>query len=486
MFYSGGTVPLNPLKTIYYNNLPSVCVLLCAAILVLTMSGAYMLRLPNAMHTQLNEIDAMAPLAAPTAVISAKDEDLILSDEAASSLSAYGTVVCATTMTYGTEDSVQYDLLALPQTYLSDAAVLREGRMPQNETECVIVPYSAAGDVLGSIGSAILLSSEADGTASTLTIVGIGENRHSALTHLHKRHTQAQILTTDTAAWCDTAPARDVVLLSVPADHTNPTERNHRIKTDILSVESSHYAEQLSALLAVSESAYAEAKAAADAAEEAVHIAEISVIDAENKVDTATLRTKEAEANLLAASDALQLERQQFYSDMEKYEYYSSGQLALINRRDLAEESFAAQEAAILVLKETLDAAYLARDAANAYLAEMNAAHEKAVRHRDLALEALDRISAYTTGDRTAPQWEISLRTDEPDYLAAIARMEAARTEAAPYLFVALILTSVLSIALIRSDIAPNARIRFLLLPICAAVIGAALGGWLLPTLFVL
>ncbi len=469
---------MKPLKTVFEHNLPSVCVLLCAALLVVSMTGAYICRLPSAAKAQIATADGIAPLAAPTAVISASDpqEELILSSKAADMLSEHGTVVCASFMETRTEDALSLSFLALPQTYLSDAVRLHTGRMPQNETECVVVPLSAGGDTLSHIGAAVAVP--AGDTVSLLTVVGIGENRHALLSHLADSGLHAQILTTDTAAWCDTSDAAVAVLLSdAHTGHLHETIKN--IEYDCAS-------EQLNAYLASMQSAYDAAQAEADDAAEAVHAGEIAVLDAENKYNTAVLRASEAEANLLAAQDALDAERQQFYSDMETYEYYSSGQLALIKRRDLAEESFAEQEAAIAALLTALNEAYAARDTAAAYLREQNALQSVLLQTEAEAYSRLDRVSGYLTDDRIAPVWEVRLRTEEQDYLAAGARVRDARMEVLPYLCVSALLAVLLGTLLFRHTPNGKTRLHYGLCALCSTALGALIGGLLLPVWFTL
>ncbi len=448
----------------------------------MTLTGAYTLRLPAVMQSQIDAIDAIAPLSAPHAVLSVSDDDLILSDKAEAALRGIGTPIRASVMQYTAADGQNYDLLALPQTHLSDAVTLTEGRMPQNETECIVVPLTGCGTVC-KIGAAVLLPT--DGACSLYTVVGIGTDRHAELKHLSGTDRHARILTTDTAAWCDAADAADVVLLST--DNAAYTKDAQALHYAVSAVEKDCYAEQLSVLTDALQTAYDTAEQAVWEADEAVHRCEISILDAENKYNTAALRASEAENELLAASNALETERQQFYSDMETYEYYSSGQLALINRRDLAEESFAEQKAALVQLEAALAQAYAARDAANAYLLEMQAPLAALLAKQAAAHAALDRCGIHLQSDMTVPSWSISLRTEEPDYIAAVQRTEAAQQAALPYLIVSAVLVAVLSCTLIRLG---SHRKQYLAVTVCAVlasgILGAVLGVTVMPTWFVI
>ena len=433
---------MNAIRTFYKENIPSLCVLLCAAIFCTFLLGGYAAALVPLSENRIVSADSATPLAAPAAVISAVGEDtLILSDAAREKLNALGQAVyvfsgmspaVSETSPAVSEknDFLSLSLFAAPQTYLADAVTLISGRLPQNGTECVILSAdilsaldTAADDLIGTVlpvsGTVTSLTGEASPAVSLLTVVGVGTNSRMTLYANTEAGIPTAVLTTDSAAWTSWDGARGTVyLVSENAGET--------LSDDIRAIYEETYSAQLDALIAHNGAVLSEAQSACEEAVAALSAQEIAVLEAENRYDTACLRVTEAEDALLAASDALEAERQQFYSDMETYEYYSSNQVALISRRDLAEESFAKQEAVIALLQTALDEAYDARNAAEDALDGAKAEYTALEETRITAEKALDRASVQNYTDITAPAWDVTLRREQSDYTAAL---DAARSE---------------------------------------------------------
>ncbi len=465
---------MNPFRYFLHKNTALIGVLLCAAVTVCACCGVYASVFPTVLREKIAAYDAIAPLAVPDVVLSCEGEDLQLSAPAATSLATLGTVVCAT-VGETVANGIQLSLYALPTDAVCQAARLCEGRLPETADECLAVCLKPGIAQSCSVGSVITLYDEERDSASMYTVTGIGDNVTAALAaHTGTSATALLLITTDAAPWTDASFARDIVCLQ-----TDGTVAPDAISAAVTQIFNETASAQLDATLAAEEAAYNEMTSALAVLNDAVDAAEIAVQEAENTRNTAALRVKEAENNLLTATDALETERQQFYSDMEKYEYYSSGQLALISRRDLAEESFAEQEAEIAVLLDLVNEAYAALDKAQAQCDACTRALEQVRAEQEAASTALDRVltvDAFT--DRTAPPWIVTQNTARADLRAATAEADLEARRATSVAAVAGIVAILLALLLSCTKCRP---LPVIVLVLVSAAGGACLGAFVLP-----
>ncbi|MGM9625420.1 MAG: hypothetical protein ACI3XM_06895, partial [Eubacteriales bacterium] len=470
----------NITRTFFVKNSLSVRILVSVCVFLLAALTAYACVFPVFAHQSLRTLDAQAPLAVPAAVITNTDgSDMLLSDEAVQALAEIGTVIRGTVGNTYTANGIRLRLYGLSRTYLSEAVMLSEGRMPQNETECIAVSCGAGGEALCEIGSAVRICGDDGEAFSVMTVVGIGVNALSVCAPLTGDDRQALLYTTSDAAWADAVYAQDAIFLLTASGTEADT-----IADRISDVRTRTADAQQKAYRAVKEAALEQAKLRAEEAAAAVSAQEIAVQNAKNRCETALLRVSEAEGSLLAALGALETERQQFYSDMETYEYYATNQTSLIPRRDLAEESFTAQEEEIAVLTLLLDDAYAARDEADSALAGQTE------RLTVLRNELTDAQAALQTADSAlqdihVPEWESTLRSEEAGYAALSASAAAQRTAYLIYAAVLLLPTLLLFLPASRMGVFTadvSSGILSAVLPVPALCLaGVICGGCILP-----
>lgn len=467
-------------RTFFAKNRLSVRILLTVCVFLLAVLTAYACVFPVFAHQTLRTLDEQAPLASPTAVITNTDgSDMLLSDEAVQALAEIGTVLRGTVGNTDTANGIRLRLYGLSQTYLSEAVMLSEGRIPQNETECIAVSCGAGGEVLCEIGSAVRICGDDGEAVSVMTVVGIGVNALSVCAPLTEDDRQALLYTTSDAVWTDADYAHDAVYLLAATD-----TKSEMLGDSISDICVRTADAQQTAYRAEKEAAREQAKLRADEAAAAVSAQEIAVQNAKNRCETALLRVSEAEGNLLAALDALETERQQFYSDMETYEYYATNQTSLIPRRNLAEESFAEQEAEIAALTQLLDDAYAARDEADSALTEQTE-HLTVLQNELTDAQAALQTADSALQDMHVPEWEITLRSEEAGYAALSVSAAAQRTAYLIYAAVLLLPTLLLFLPASRmgvfaADVSAGILSGVLPVPaLCAA--GVICGGCILP-----
>ena len=410
------------------HNKPSPSRLLLLLIPLFAAAALAMLGLvyPALIEGALDACCTSAPLGNPTVTVTADDgTSLYTDDQTLSRLSEIGTVTQITRLDTVTADGIRIRLLSAGSA-VSNAVVLTEGRMPQNDAECVIVPVgSAAGKTVGAVirpcGSHGEVLTDENGTPCALTVVGIGENILSVLSPIADNDTQLLVYTTSDRPWQNSDAVSVLYLTDCQAD--DPTDAVRSVYAATAQARTASRTalagEQLQAYLI-----------AADKADDAVTAQEITVQATENRLDTANLRVAEIETNMMDAIAALQAEKQQFVSDMEYNEYYALRQVDLIPRRDRAEEGYAKQESVIEQMNTDLHAAYADRDAiqtelqrAKAILAELNLASEA-------ALAALQNQQALAAQNENPQIWHITEADVHPGYTALFAHAADIRSTA--------------------------------------------------------
>ena len=351
--------------------------LLLIPLFAAVLLSAFALSYSGQIDAELQSLHQISPLANPTLILSQEGGGKLNLDSAAlDGLSEIGD--CTSVICYDTEtaDGIRIRLLAM-DTDAHSAFVLTEGRMPQNETECVLVSLTnvPASDITNTsavygvqIGSAIrpcdengdVLIPQNGVVPCMLTVVGIGENILSALSPITQNDTDILVYTVSDEAW-NTSSTDDLLYLT-DCTVDDPPAAVQAIYT----AAKDRYLNRLaSSLIAEEQTPHL---AAAEAADRAVLAQEISIQSIENRLGTAELRVTEVETLMMDAVAALQAEQQDFVSDMEYNEYYALRQVDLIPRRDRAEEGYAKQEEVIAQYEETLRTAYADRDIIRAEL----------------------------------------------------------------------------------------------------------------------
>ena len=464
-----------------------VLICLLIGILLSTALACYTTAFPVHIQKTLSTLDAQAPLAAPDAWITADGASLTLADETASALAAIGSVTKAVTLDADSAGGVRLRLTALPAETLSNAFVLTDGRMPQNETECVIVPCGAGADNLCKIGAAVrplaengnpLTASYSSGHTDTviLTVVGIAENAVSATAALSDMTYQALIYCADTTAWITLAQTEECLLLNAPyADTATLRQKLEAVYMD-------NRDRQTAVMRTEAEVALAECQQAAETAADRVTAQQIALQEVTNRCDTALLRVSEAEENLLVANNALQLEKQEFVSDMEINEYYALRQTDLIPRRNLAEESYAEKQAEIDALAETLHEAYADRDAVAKELSYAQEQLELLISEQEQADTQLAEAKARAA-EITAAPWQITLRTEESgcSALLALADRESAACMV-PVVLLSILTVFAIFLVFFAAGFRRSVGITFLTACIPAALLGVLSGTCILPS----
>ena len=358
---------------------------------------------PVLIGSALDACGKEAPLANPALVISS---DIGTSDADAQTLSLLsdiGTVIPVICSDTETADGLRIRLIAADSDAIADAFWLCEGRMPQNEGECVIVSQSPA--VTGKTVGAVLRIHGTDDEA--LTVVGIGENLLSVLAPITEPDTQLLVYTVNDRLADDPTAATHLYLTDCKSE--DPVAAVSSVYTQT--------AETRTALRVSREKERLQAcELAAQQADSAVTAQEIVVLATENRLDTANLRVAEAEANMMDAVAALQAEKQEFVSDMEYNEYYALRQVDLIPRRDRAEEGYAKQEAVISQMNTDLHTAYADRDALAAALAQEKERLTELYTAADLAMTAMEQQQIITAQSGTVQSPRITTADQHPGY----------------------------------------------------------------------
>lgn len=396
---------------------------LFAAVVLGTSALAY----PAQIETALGQLHASAPLANPTLTVSSGDgSPLSPAPEVLSALRAVGTTTQVDLYDTETADGIRIRLLSFEDGMTDGAFTLKDGRMPQNSTECVVVflnsaaqnrdlPYNAYTGV--GIGSAIrpcgedgtVLISGQNNSPCMLTVVGIGENALSALAPVSDNDVHMLVYTTSADSWHNPDMTAQLYLTDCTAD--DPIAA-------VQSVLDSTAALQQAYRTARADEQLVHCSAAAEEADQAILSHQITVQEIENRLDTANLRVTEAENNMMNAIAVLQAEQQAFVSDMEYNEYYALRQVDLIPRRDRAEEGYAKQEAAIAQMYDALQAAYDDRDAIRAELDHANALLISLQADADLVHTELETQQRLTEQSARTQVWNITTAEQHSGYAA--------------------------------------------------------------------
>lgn len=450
--------------------------------------------------SRITALDQCAPLSAPDTVIACDDgSSLILSDAAKTAFSALGTYYLCTvsdvfvTETNHADASAKYRICALPKETLARVCVLTDGSIPEKSTECIFLPLKSTcsasiGDTITVPTAAPMVSAseitEAPSAPSfTLHVTGIGTNSISALSSLTDAEIDGILFVKDEALLPQTLNFQTVLCLF------SETKKERALTDAISSIYNSTYSDQLAAAADALSEEDKQRKEALGAAETQYSAQAVAVQYAYNQRETAALCAEETEHALLLAMDTLESERQQFYSDMETYEYYSSDQLPLILRRDAAEESFAKQEAEIADLKEALAQAQTALHAAEATL---NAEKEKLAVLTE-AKAAAEKAQNRTAAEPHVPAWRIALRTEETGYDAAMQLARREQHAVLPYLLAGICCTALFAALwfFAQSPLSPaslrsSSRRQWICIGICfllPAALGIYLGAGVFPML---
>ncbi len=391
--------------------IPLFAAVICAAFAIL-----YPVQIASALDTY----NYRSPLGNPQLCISgiAVIDDALISD--VTEISPCTRAVCYDTQA---SDGMKIRLIDIGYGAITLPFSMTDGHFPQSPTDCAVVALSP--NTAPAIGSAIrpcdengevLLSD--DGTPCTLTVVGVGENIHSALAPITDSAIDYLVYTVSDEAW-HTEDAVNCLLL----DGCHTDDPYAAVQT----LYQKHADAQTAYLAAQTEERRTELLVAAEEADNAVLAQEIVIQNLDNRLDTANLRVKELETNMMDAVTILQAEQQEFVSDMEYNEYYALRQVDLIPRRDRAEEGYAKQEAAIDAINAELNAAYAERDliAAEHTMAEKTLADlQESADTAHAALESLKNQQQNTSS------WDIVPAEQHPGYTvlnthAAFARQTA-------------------------------------------------------------
>ncbi|MBQ7983468.1 MAG: hypothetical protein IJ302_07855 [Clostridia bacterium] len=469
---------MNKLRSYLNTHRTALCCVLLVVLLLGTVCAAFCVTYPGHIRATLAALDAQTPASVPDAAVYTLQGDGALDTaDTLGALSALGAVHSVTVCISDDADGTRL-LLAAPADGLQETPglfTLTDGRMPQNESECVVVLQDEAARALYEIGAAVrpVDGAGADGHC-VLTVVGIGTNTLDTLAPLSESAWQVLVFTPSASLWGGFADAASVLLLTDGAEGTVTAEAIRKIEDETASARNA-------VLQANAQDALLQLTSAAQEADNALTAQQIALQEITNRYETVLLRVAEAEANLLAANDALQKEQQEFVSDMEVNEYYAVRQVDLIPRRTLAEEGYAKKQAEIDLITASLHAAYADRNTVSAELAAAEVRLASLTAAAEAAHAALD--AAEAAGTNGAAPWQIRLRSEETAHLTMTASAHMARRSGILPSAAVLLLTwgAVFGICFFgrytRSDVY---RFTFMALP--AVLLGILLGAYILPT----
>ncbi len=457
--------------------------LLLIPLLAAVILGAFGFSVPVRTAKLLEAANASAPLANPTlTLLGVQHADTA----SANALSALGSVCRASVLDTKSIDGTRIRLIETDPFQPEQMLVLTEGRMPQNDRECVIVPCADTPLPLCQIGAAVrpcrtdgsILSypiTEDSPAPFVLTVVGIGRNVLSDTASLSQAQTQAYVYTSADL----TAVSENTVQMLYLTEYTASTP----IKQAVFRVYESSDDARAAELRAHLEAVLSAAKEAAERADDALTDQEILVREAENSIAIAELRIRESEDALITALTTLLAEKQEFVSNMEVNEFYAIRQVDLIPRRDRAEEGYAKQQAVIDGITAELNDAYAERNAVQRTLDERTSVLNQKTAELASANAAYAAASAALEANAPLAAWEIVARGDEPAHAALTASAAGTRRAA---LIAACVLAAVtligLTLVLARQSLMPRNLVPLLPMLALIGVVGAIIGAGILPS----
>ena len=432
--------------------------------------SAFALVYPGQINAGLSTLELAAPAANPEVCVMTTDgEALLLPPETMTALAAVGEITPVHCLDTDGADGTSMRLLSMDAAALARAAYLIDGRMPQNETECIVVPLDTAETAIGAAIRPCLTDTD---DPLTLTVVGIGENVHATLAPLTEDGTRFLVLTLPETADAAQIPVNTLYLsdcktedpiADVRAAYASTADARVKLQADNASAELKQHTE------------------AAEEADNAILAHRITVQAIENRLDTAQLCVDELETNMMDAVAAVQAERQAFVSDMEFNEYYSLRQVDLIPRRDRAEEGFVLQEEAIEEINGQLLTAYAERDRIRAELARAQETAAQLEEAAVLAQKTLDEHRALAAQPNTAQEWSITAREDAPGHVRLTAHAAEQQTRMLLFAIIAfLVFTGVSVPVFARSKTSWCPTLRFALISGVIALPALFLGACIL------
>lgn len=434
-------------------------------------------------ETAQNVADAL-PLSLPELRIMANEP---YSDADVAELSAHGDAVFYTRkllftarMTGESTDGelAPTDIAALYTVDMANASAfytLKSGRMPQNASECVV---SVARGAFYDIGDTLVLWSGEE-PLYRLTVVGLASDADSMLCAFSDEDTKNTIPVVHIYRLNGGESIQtDAVLYMAAIVHTEDTEASAEA---ISLYAKAKYESQVTEKVPDS--------AALEAAQGAVNEAQIKRLRIENQIASLDVAAAEAEEAYLLASEALEAERQEFISSMQRHEEVRANQTHLITRKEAAEEAFAKKQAELDTLFAQIEDIYAERDALRLSLAE---AEEVAA----AAESALSSLKAGETAEGevlSAFTWSISMPRNEKTGDSAYLGLLSSGKEASVGFLLVGILCVLLTVACVlfwrhmfgvsMEFGAGNARTNILLLSVYSVLtagLGAAIGGFVL------
>ena len=395
--------------------------LLLIPLFAAVVCAAFAILYPGQIASALDTCNDLSSLSNPQISISgiAVPDDALISD--VTEISNYNVVVCYDTET---ADGKQIRLIGMNNGSLNLLLHVTDGYVPQlTPYECAVVALSP--NAAPAIGTAIRPCDEngnvilsADGTPCQLTVVGIGENIHSALSPITDPAIDYLVYTASDEAWHTEDAVYCLLLDGFRTDDPYAAAQT---------LYQTHADAQNAYLAAQAEERRTALMIAAEEADKAVLAQEIVLQNLDNRLDTVNLRVSELENNMMDAVALLQAERQQFVSDMEYNEYYALRQVDLIPRRDRAEEGYAKQEAVIETINAELHAAYAER---NQLAAEHAAAEQTRAALQDSADTALAALKSLQNQPHTTAAWDIIPEEQHPGYVILQTHAAAVRKTA--------------------------------------------------------
>jgi len=352
------------------------CLLFCTVISAafLSLGGA----IPVHMDKTVEALASRAPLSSPDVIISPFTlQPSRFSDDARSALEEYGDLTLITTLITTDRSGLPILAVGMPQSALSKSISLREGRLPQNENECVIVSVGTLSQSFAVIGSSVSFEEN----ETPLTVVGIGENLHGILDIYDRDVTvcvsytgladtitdpAAMIYTTDRASYTQNNAVCELALLDLNStvEMLSAQKLTESLTERVNMKQDQNNLDAYNDLIETVRLRSDELRTL----QKQITTQEIRVQELENQLDVATLKIVETENLLFDEMNALQTEKQEFIAQMEINEYYCINQVTLIPRRERAEEGYALHQKEIDTLTEVLHSAYRERNSVKAAL----------------------------------------------------------------------------------------------------------------------
>ena len=451
--------------------------LLCFVFLTVLTAAVYMSFYPRT-EAAVGTVSDKTPGAIPELLISS---DVPFDAETLAFLETLGSSVVTAGADSGFSSSGKRCFVCSPDadyTRMTDYFVLTDGRMPQNETECVILPLNGAKERIGDV---LCLGN------GTYTIVGCAENCRSCFS-VYSRIDESLAVREDPITYTDAdcilytvgdALPGSIAFVSGCRDLSAAAKRAEAFASE-------HWDAYRARMAAATETALAERREKAKVLDDQITALTEDLAGLENTLARTEIGIAQTESRVLDLDRTLQKEIQDFNTEMERQENHSANEVNMIEQKKKAQVRFDAMQTELDDARKKLNGLY---DTKEAVLLKIGQTEELLEQKRTEASTALGIDTNGVTADTEVVTAAFRVTGETAEAYGTAALLERAREEGNRFRLPALLLLALTLTAAILTGYFAGRGVTYtvfdgLWLLLCAAlvsVLGAAVGGLLLP-----